>query len=80
VKENIKPPFDVALKDWLIENGYIGKDWRFKVKSKKIIEKSDFANIYCEVFKPRKRKPFFIEFLYNFVREQIRTDTIQVNE
>jgi hypothetical protein len=71
--------FEKAVKQWMIDNGYINEGWRFSIISKEIINKSDWAEITCEAYKPRKRKPFYISFKYNFVRDQIKTDTIQVN-
>jgi hypothetical protein len=71
--------FETALKIWMVENGYINKGWRFSIESKSAIGNSDLAEVICKAYEPRKRKPFYITFKYNFVREQIKTDTIQVN-
>lgn len=74
-----KLDFNSAVKQWLIDNEYIGNTWRFNIISKDILKNSDIAEICCEAYKPRKRKPFYISFKYNFVREQIYTNTIKVD-
>jgi hypothetical protein len=78
IKEEINN-FESLVKNWLIDNGYINNNWRFTVLSRNIIGKSDIAEICCQYYLPRKKKPSFISFNYNFVKDLIYIDTIQVN-
>lgn len=70
--------FESLVKKWLCENGYINNNWRFTVLSRNIINKSDIAEICCQFYLPHKRKPSFISFNYNFVKDLIYIDTIKV--
>lgn len=70
--------FEIALKTWMLDNGYIGEDWAFKVESRAIIWNSDFAEITTKASKPRYRKAYHYSFKFNFVQNQVHTDTMQV--
>lgn len=71
--------FEKDLKVWLVANGYIGENWRFSVVSRKLVSKgSDVAEVFCEYYLPRKRKPHLLTLNVNFVKNLIYTDSIKV--
>lgn len=67
--------FEKRIHEALDDRGITLPNWRIKIVKREIIGNSDFANVYTEIYPPRKRKPTIVWILaVNFVRNQIFWD------